>query len=161
MKLSISITAVLLAFAIVLTGCGGEQSAENEKPQKEQTQQNDSGLSDFEMEHGIGPITEPLDISSTIDGALVDKGKQIFEMKCEACHNMEGRMVGPPLGEVADRRSPEFIMNMILNPMEMTKEHPVAKELLQEYMTIMPFQNVAEDEARAILEYLRDYNKEN
>lgn len=77
------------------------------------------------------------------------------------CHNMEGRMVGPELGDVMERRSPEFVMNFILNPSGMTREHPVGQELLQEYMTAMPYQNVKEDEARAIVEFLREYNQNN
>jgi hypothetical protein len=46
-------------------------------------------------------------------------------------------------------------MNMILNPEQMTKEDPVAKKLFVEYLTQMTFQDVSEDDARAILEYLR------
>lgn len=152
---------IIVSISVVLAGCGGETTDNNTTSNQDKVQQNETGLTDFELEHGIGPVTQTLTISETIDPELVEKGRLIFEMKCEACHNMEGRMVGPALGEVVERRSPEFIMNMILNPGEMTKKHPVAKELLQEYMSIMPFQNIEKDEARAIVEYFRDYNKEN
>jgi hypothetical protein len=44
---------------------------------------------------------------------------------------------------------------MILNPEEMTKKDPIAKELLAEYLTPMVAQVKDTSEARAILEYLR------
>ncbi len=46
-------------------------------------------------------------------------------------------------------------MNMMLNPGEMIKRHPVVKKLLAEYLTTMTFQNIDVQDARAILEYLR------
>ncbi|MEO0169795.1 MAG: cytochrome c, partial [candidate division WOR-3 bacterium] len=81
--------------------------------------------------------------------------EEIFKTKCSACHKLDERYVGPALKGVTKRRTPEWIMNMILNPEEMTKNDPIAKKLLEEYLTQMTFQNVSEDEARAILEYFR------
>ena len=51
-------------------------------------------------------------------------------------------------------------MNMILNPQEMTEKDPVAKKLLAEFMTQMVNQNVAESEARVLLEYFRSVDKQ-
>lgn len=146
----------LIIPAFLVTGCGGNGDSESETTT--QTVAQKEGLSEFELEHGIGPVTERVEIGD-LNKELADKGGDIFAMKCEACHSLEERVVGPELGEVLDRRSPEFVMNMILNPGGMTKEHPVAKELLQEYMSIMPYQNIDEDEARAIVEYLREQQK--
>jgi len=43
-----------------------------------------------------------------------------------------------------------------LNPTEMLKEDPIAKALLKEYNNILMInQNLSEEEARAIAEYLR------
>jgi len=113
-----------------------------------------AGLSDFQMEHGIGPITEELKLEA-VDVNLAKKGEKTFETKCFSCHRLNDRYVGPPLVEVTKRRKPEYIMNMILNPNEMVQKHPVAKKLLAEFMTPMTFQNVTKDDARAILEYFR------
>ncbi|PKD42713.1 c-type cytochrome [Rhodohalobacter barkolensis] len=148
---------IFFALALTFSACSGGDS--QQETQEEETQE--QGLSDFELEHGIGPITARLDISDDIDDDLRVRGQEIFEMKCEMCHNMEGRMVGPALGDVADRRSPEYIMNMILNPGGMAKNHPEGEKLVQEYMSVMPFQNVSEEDARALVEYLRDYNMNN
>jgi len=150
---------LLFSFSLILTACSSGDSGEQSQSSAEATEE--QGLSDFEMEHGIGPVSERMEIGDDIDEELRLRGQEIFEMKCEMCHNMEGRMVGPPLGDVMERRSPEFVMNMVLNPQGMTYNHPVGQELLQEYMTAMPFQNVKEDDARAIIEYLRDHNMNN
>jgi cytochrome c5 len=153
-----AILTILLTFVFLVTiqACGGESS-----DQRTDAGTQEQGLSEFELEHGIGPVTERVTLSEELDQEMITKGRNIYEMKCEMCHNMEGRMVGPALGDVMERRSAEFVMNMILNPGGMAREHPEGKRLLQEYMTVMPFQNVQQDEARAIVEFLREYAENN
>ena len=107
---------------------------------------------------GIGPVTS-VEIGP-LDNALAEKGKSIFETKCSACHKFEAKYVGPALGGVTKRRSPEWVMNMILNPVEMTQKDPVAKKLLEEHLTQMTFQDLTQDEARAIYEYFRSVDGE-
>ena len=68
---------------------------------------------------------------------------------------MSKRFVGPGLAGVTERRTPEWIMNMILNPEEMVEKNPIAKQLLAEYLSPMANQNLTEKEARLILEYFR------
>jgi hypothetical protein len=72
---------------------------------------------------------------------------------------MDTLYIGPALGEVTARRSGAFIMNMILNPQEMVERHPVAKQLLAEHMSFMPNQGLTREDARLVLEYLRDEAK--
>jgi hypothetical protein len=49
-------------------------------------------------------------------------------------------------------------MNMILNPDGMLKADPIAKALYEEYNgAIMLNQNLSEEDARAIAEYLRKF----
>lgn len=102
---------------------------------------------------GVGPIQE-IQLGA-IDQELVAQGHEIFESKCSACHKFDKKYVGPSLGGVTDRRTPEWIMNMIVNPVEMTQKDPIAQELLATYLTQMTFQNVTHDEARSVLEYFR------
>jgi len=54
-----------------------------------------------------------------------------------------------------NRRTPEWIMNMILNPVEMATNDPIAKGLFKKYNTIMTDQKLTEEDARAVLEYFR------
>jgi hypothetical protein len=46
-------------------------------------------------------------------------------------------------------------MNMILNPEGMLAEHPEARAMLAQFAVPMANQNLTEDQARAVLEYLR------
>jgi cytochrome c len=111
-------------------------------------------LSAAELERGIGPV-ENVELGD-IDPSLVARGSEIFAMKCAACHQLDDRYVGPPLREVTTRRTPEFIMNMMLNPAEMLERHPTVRQMLAEYYIPMPSQDLTREEARALLEYLRD-----
>ncbi len=112
-----------------------------------------TGCSSNDEELGIGPIKEVK--LGSIDQNLVNKGKTTFETKCASCHKFDTRLVGPPLQGITQRRKPEWIMNMILNPQQMTQENPAAKELFATYLVQMTFQDVSHDDARALLEYFR------
>lgn len=90
-----------------------------------------------------------------LDQAVADKGKEVYDAKCTACHKVTEKYIGPAPAGIMERRSPEWIMNMILDPELMVKEDPIAKDLLKEYIAPMANQNLTEDEARQILEYFR------
>lgn len=111
-------------------------------------------LTEFELRHGIGPVTAPMTLAP-LDSALAAQGQAIFRTKCQVCHKLNERLVGPALQGVTQRRTPEYIMNMILNPAEMVQRHPDARALLAQHLTIMTNQNVGLQDARALLEYLR------
>ena len=144
-------TSCLLATALA---CSSGEATPDHSAASDATQPAAGGLSAFETEHGVGPVTAPVELGA-IDGDLAHEGQEVFESKCSACHKMEERYVGPALGDVTVRRTPAFIMNMILNPEGMTARHPDAKKLLGEFMTQMPNLGVTQDEARQVVEYLR------
>jgi cytochrome c len=146
----------VLALALVAGGCG--EKDEGEKGESQEHEKAEEQLTPFQLEHGIGPVKEPIQVGA-IDPAMVRAGKPLFEIKCTGCHKMDTLYVGPALGEVTTRRSPAFIMNMILNPQEMVEHHPVAKQMLAERMSFMANQNLTLEEARAVLEYLRTQSK--
>ena len=145
----------LLTLALALAACGEK---EKESEQKGEAREEHSELSAFEVENGIGPVKEKIELGA-LDRALADNGKAVFEAKCSMCHKMDTLYIGPALGEVTVRRTPAYIMNMILNPQEMVERHPVAKQLLAERMTFMANQNLTTAEARAVVEYLRTQAK--
>lgn len=150
------IVPIIITIGLFLASCGGQSSGDSNK--NSSSSSNESGLTAFQQENGIGPVTEEINLEE-IDKALAKKGEGIFETKCSACHKLDERYVGPAQRDLLDTRSPEYVMNMILNPAEMIKKHPEAKKMLQKFMTPMPNQNVSREEARAILEYFRYMNK--
>jgi len=104
---------------------------------------------------GIGPI-KSVDFSGSIDNDLADQGKAVFTQKCTACHMANRKLIGPAMQGIYNRRSPEWVMNMLLNPTEMLKDDPIANALLKEYNNVMMLnQNLTNEEARSISEYLR------
>ena len=170
---SILKTISILAMAILIS-CGGENKKKEDQSfkigQKPQTEKKQSPVktntktaeSEINMSNkGIGPI-KSVDIPDEIDASLASRGKAIYGKLCTSCHKMDKKFIAPAISGVTERRSSEWILNMILNPMEMIKKDPIAKQLLIESnMAIMPNQNISEKDARAILEYYRQYDSKN
>jgi cytochrome c551/c552 len=103
---------------------------------------------------GVGPITEYE--MKPFDAALANRGQEIFNSMCIICHQIENKVIGPPMKGITKRRTPEWILNMTLNPERMVKEDELAKALLVHYNNIpMNNQGLSKEEAIAVLEYLR------
>ena len=104
---------------------------------------------------GVGPI-KSVKIDSEINQEMVTKGADVFKRMCTACHKTTKKFIGPSPQNILERRTPEWVMNMILNPDEMIKKDPLARELLIEFNgSPMANQNLTEEDARAVLEYFR------
>ena len=157
MFLKFFVSTVLISFVIVSCGDGNTQDPSKFGNTKKVDGAED--ISAFELENGIGPVKQKIEFTA-IDQKLVKQGQSIFETKCASCHKLDERYVGPAQRDVWNRRTPEYILNMMLNPEEMYKRHPEAKKLLAEYMTPMPSQNLNMDDARALLEYFRKVAEE-
>lgn len=107
---------------------------------------------------GVGPI-ESIELSGDIDESLANTGSILYQQKCTACHKLGEKFVGPPPNGILNRRSPEWVMNMILNPEVMLKEDQLAKDLFMEFNGApMANQGLTQEEARSILEFFRTLN---
>lgn len=149
------LTIVTVALFLFMANCS---SNSNEQKESASNKSNAKTTEEEAPVTGVGPV-KTVELADELDEALVSKGLNIFESKCAACHQFEDRYVGPALGGVTERRNPVWIMNMIVNPEEMTKKDPIAKQLMADYLTQMVNQNVTEEDARAILEYFRSKDK--
>lgn len=158
------IAAILI---IMVVGCGEKEQKENirltnhdNKEVVEEAKTTEAPVDDLDNK-GIGPV-KSVNIDSDIDDAMATRGSELFKNLCSACHKMEKKFIGPATAGVTERRAPEWIMNMILNPEEMIQKDPIAKKLLVESnMAVMANQNLTEEEARAILEYFRQFDQTN
>ncbi len=136
---------------LLLISCGGGNS--NNDSTTKNANSFVGGNNDPVKDIGIGPIKSiPLGV---IDTVIAAKGKEAFKINCSACHKINKRYIGPAMLGITERRSPEWIMNMIMNPEVMLAENNVAKALLAEYLAPMANQNIKEVDARSILEYFR------
>ncbi|WP_435623827.1 c-type cytochrome [Flagellimonas sp.] len=154
-------TFLLLALGAFIASCGGKKEEKKDGFEVSRTKTEDKKTTASEgvpvdlNNKGIGPIKE-LTFADDIDTEMAARGEAQFNAICVACHMAEQRMIGPAMKGVYERRSPEWVMNMMLNPDGMLKEDPIAKALLKEYNNaIMLNQNLTEDEARDLAEYLR------
>jgi mono/diheme cytochrome c family protein len=144
-----------IAIVTILHACGG--SSTQQKQSETSAAQAKADPADWRSNKGIGPVTEV--ILGEIDQAMVVEGERIFKSMCSACHKPEEKFIGPAPKGILDRRTPEWIMNMILNPEKMTQSDPIAKQLLIEAnLAPMANQQLTEEQARKILEYFRTLN---
>ncbi|MBW2936927.1 c-type cytochrome [Aureisphaera sp. CAU 1614] len=162
MKLSFKILAI--STLALLMSCGEKDTKKEEKisigttqPKKEEVKKEVAKASEtIDLTNkGIGPITS-VTLDAEINSAMALKGEEVFKAKCTACHKIGKKFIGPAPNKILERRTPEWVMNMILNPEEMTQKDPLAKQLLIEFNgSPMANQGLTEEEARSILEYFR------
>jgi len=91
------------------------------------------------------------------ESAEASKGKELFQSKgCVACHTIgDGKLSGPDLQGVTERREEEWLKKWIKSPDTMVFSDPIAKELLAEYMVPMPNQGLTDQEVIEIISYLK------
>ncbi|MGB5418285.1 c-type cytochrome [Algibacter sp.] len=164
MKTTLKLLSVL--FITLLISCGGKE--EKKKPgfsydKKETTEtkatadaQKTPASKKVDLTNkGLGPITS-ITLAAEVDQKMATHGADVYKKMCTACHRADKKFIGPAPTGILERRTPEWVMNMILNPEQMVKEDPLAKELLIEFNgSPMANQNLSEEDARAVLEYFR------
>ena len=93
----------------------------------------------------------------TDESAEVAKGKELFQSKgCVACHTIGGgKLTGPDLKGVTERRQEEWLKQWIKSPDTMVFSDPIAKGLLAEYMVPMPNQGLTDQEVIEMITYLK------
>jgi cytochrome c551/c552 len=157
MKFSNQLLTVLLisCTTLVFIACGGGAGKE-EKPidVTELTK-------DKPEVHGTEIKESDIALSKPLDQTMVTAGKGIYELKCQSCHRLtEERLVGPGWKNVTTKRAPVWIMNMITNVEMMLETDPEAQKLLELCMVRMPNQNIAKDDARKVVEFMRSNDGE-
>lgn len=110
------------------------------------------------QDKGIGPIKNV--VLGPLNAKWVNEGKGIYNNTCVVCHDLDQKKIGPALKNITKQRSPEYIMNLLLNTVQMQKEDPTVKALLKEYNNLpMQDPNLNQAKARSVLEYLRSVAK--
>lgn len=143
-----------LLMGFLITACG-ENAEKSKETDSEQNLTTKADPNDWKTNKGIGPV-KLVTLETEVNMAMSDEGKAVFNLKCSACHKVEKRYIGPAMQDIFERRTPEWVMNMILNPDGMVAEDPIAKQLLIDFNgTPMANQNLTQEEARAVLEYFR------
>ena len=160
--------SLAIIFSALLMSCGGKEEKKKEGFSVDRTKATEKAAETTPVadaappstridlsSKGVGPITA-ITLDSDIDEALAKKGEEVYNQMCLACHRVGKKFIGPAPNGILERRSPEWVMNMILNPEGMVKEDALAKELLQEFNGApMANQGLTEEQARSVLEFFR------
>ena len=149
------IAATLFSGAILFTACGGGADKDAKPLDVEELTKNQPETHGTEIKEGEIQMTNPL------NAEWVNGGKSIYELKCQSCHRLtEERLVGPGWKNVTKRRQPVWVMNMITNVDMMLDTDPEAQKLLEQCMVRMPNQNISKEDARKVLEFMRNNDGE-
>lgn len=133
---------------------GGEEQSGTDQPVSmvEDEEESAPAVSD----EGIGKFKN-VELPPTIDAAKVAAGQKIVDVKCASCHKLsDEKLVGPGWKGVTTRRKPAWILNFVTNVEEMLDKDPEAQAQLEICMVRMPNQNLSDNDAYAILEFMRD-----
>jgi cytochrome c551/c552 len=150
----------VLVIATMLYACGGGGSKDQSTTtttdnggEKIQTPGGDPPS--YDPNRGVGKFTQ-VDVGDKLDVAKADGGEKIYSVKCSGCHKLtEEKLVGPGWKGVTARHKPEWIMNFVTNTDEMLNKDPKAQAQLEICLVRMPNQNLADEDARNLLEFMR------
>jgi len=151
------IAVVILSLA---TACSNDNSSKSPSSSPS-TASASSGTktAEYDSVRGSGKFKH-VDLQATPDGKLVAAGNGVYDLKCAACHKLTGeKLVGPGWLGVTTRHTPEWIMNFVTNTDEMIDKDPKAQAMLEKCMVRMPNQHLSDDDARNILEFMRNNDK--
>ena len=83
------------------------------------------------------------------------EGEAVFKTNCASCHSVgKGRLVGPDLMGLHERRTEEWILQFVKNPAAFAETDADAKALIAEFGYPMPPQGLAEADVKAIITYI-------
>lgn len=142
--------------AVVIAACSNNNN-NDKKEATAATEQKETanGNPSYDPNRGVGKFTK-VDISPTLDIAKAEAGEKVFTVKCSACHKLtDEKLVGPGWKGVTSRHTAEWIMNFATNTDDMLNKDPKAQAMLEICLVRMPNQNLTDDDARNVYEFMR------
>ncbi|HLF52305.1 c-type cytochrome [Flavobacterium sp.] len=150
---------LLVAF-IMLTSCGDKKKSTDDALESTPTVSEESAVnptdpSSYDPNRGLGKHTS-VELGDKLDVAMAAEGEKIQSVKCSSCHKLtDEKLVGPGWKGVTTRNKPEWIMNFITNPDPMIDKDPKLQAQLELCLVRMPNQALSDDDARKLLEFMR------
>jgi len=151
---------IIAIFNYCIVGCNSnEQGSKENKPAGTKT---DTSASEKAVNpKGIGKFSE-IKLTHPLDKDMVGKGLAIYQAKCFACHKLtEEKLVGPGWKGVTNRRTPEWIMNFTTNTQVMLDQDAIARQEMVTCLVRMPNQDLKDEQARQVLEFMRNNDGKN
>jgi mono/diheme cytochrome c family protein len=144
---------LILGMAVGLYACSG--NAPKQETTAATQPATETANPSYDPERGTGKFTN-VTISPALDKTLADAGSKVYDVKCSSCHKLtEEKLVGPGWKGVTGRHKPEWILNFITNTDEMIQKDSKAQAMLEICLVRMPNQNLTDEEARNVYEFMR------
>ncbi len=155
MRTALVLGSVLLV-VLALAGCGGKKSAESQPTSA-------PAAASPAAPAAQAPFVVPPDLNtgprageSPVDEALAAQGASLFTSKtCATCHGFGKKIQCPDLKPVPMQRTERWMEAQIMHPDVMTKQDPTSIQLMKQYSLQMPNMNVTQDQAKALIEYIK------
>ena len=145
---------IIVMVSLVCRSCGGAKT-EKAPGVTDDAATTSNGNPSYDPSRGEGKFTK-VEIAPGIDAAKLAIGDKVYAVKCSSCHKLtEEKLVGPGWKGVTSRHSPEWIMNFATNTDAMINKDPKAQAMLEICLVRMPNQNLSDEEARGIYEFMR------
>jgi mono/diheme cytochrome c family protein len=143
------------AIALAVWACSGNNSSGNADNSNTTSSEASGATAGYDTARGTGRFTN-IELSPTLDKAKAEAGQKVYDVKCAACHKLTSeKLVGPGWAGVTKRHRPEWILNFTTNVDEMLQKDPKAQAMLEICLVRMPNQNLTDDDAFAVLEFMR------
>ncbi|HRI29662.1 MAG TPA: c-type cytochrome [Chitinophagales bacterium] len=153
---SFLLIAALIGMAVACGG-GGNNTGNTTDGAKPAPQSMVKDVAAYDPKRGEGKFNpENVVLAEKLDEAMATSGEKISGTKCLSCHKLtEERLVGPGWKGVTQRRQPAWLMNFITNPDPMIDKDPEVQAQLELCLVRMPNQNLTDDDARHVVEFMR------
>lgn len=150
------ITIVLL-MGFFITACGGGNTSYNTESADPYATNatNNNANPDYDPHRGEGKFSD-VKVDPKLDAAMASNGEKVYGVKCGSCHKLTNeKLVGPGWEGITTRRKAEWILNFITNTDAMIDKDPELQAQLEICLVRMPNQNLSDDDARSLYEFMR------
>ena len=148
---------IILFMSAFFAACGGntDSNTATSESSSSETKKTDNANPSYDPERGEGKFTD-VEVADKLNVAMADAGEKVYSVKCGSCHKLTSeKLVGPGWLGVTSRHKPEWIMNFATNTDAMLNKDPKAQAQLEICLVRMPNQNLSDDDARSLYEFMR------
>jgi len=146
---------IISSLVIFVFACSNPDSNKGSEAGSTSSSTTANGNPSYDPERGEGKFKD-VQVSETLDAAMAAQGEKASELKCLSCHKLsDERLVGPGWQGVTTRHKAEWLLNFMTNTDAMIDKDPKVQAMLEICMVRMPNQNLTDDEARSIYEFMR------
>lgn len=148
---------IILFMSAFFAACGGntDSNTATSESSSSETKKTDNANPSYDPERGEGKFTD-VEVGDKLNVAMADAGEKVYSVKCGSCHKLTSeKLVGPGWLGVTSRHKPEWIMNFATNTDAMLNKDPKAQAQLEICLVRMPNQNLSDDDARSLYEFMR------